>query len=213
VEAAEGGAPASKAPIRRTLPHWLLEGLFIVISVALGFAVAQFGERRSNRELAARMLASLQSEVEANLVMLEPYVPIHRQWAQGLAKQSAADANGSGFDAFMAARPEMPAGTTTNVPILRRAAWDAALSTGALRLVDYDLAAGLSEIYGMQDYAAQTFGRIPFSDMEFFEPAGRLAAIGLMQMSLNEMVWVEGRLLALYRQHLPAIRAAATGAR
>jgi hypothetical protein len=48
-------------------------------------------------------------------------------------------------------RPHLPPKIRTNVPLFRRAAWDTALSTGALRLMDYDLAAGLSEIYGMQD--------------------------------------------------------------
>jgi len=29
--------------VRRTLPSWLLEGVFIIVSVLLGFGVAQFG--------------------------------------------------------------------------------------------------------------------------------------------------------------------------
>ena len=31
------------ARLGKTPPQWLLEGLFIVVSVALGFAVAQYG--------------------------------------------------------------------------------------------------------------------------------------------------------------------------
>jgi hypothetical protein len=57
---------------------------------------------------------------------------------------------------------------------MRRAAWDTALSTGSLRLIDYDLAAALSEIYGMQDYAAATFTK-NFADPSFFDPFGPAA--------------------------------------
>jgi len=39
----------------RTLGHWLVEGAFIVISVALGFCVMQVREERQNRELATRV--------------------------------------------------------------------------------------------------------------------------------------------------------------
>jgi len=45
----------------RTLGHWLLEGLFIVTSVALGFWVTQFREERQNRELATRILKGLEA--------------------------------------------------------------------------------------------------------------------------------------------------------
>jgi hypothetical protein len=127
-------ARLAKLPI-----HWLLEGFFIVVSVALGFGVAQYGEYRANRELTARVLTSLQAEIEYNLATLEPYIDIHRKWAEALAKERAATGSGSGIDLFMATRPELPAGLTTSVPILRRAAWDATLSTGAL--LDYDLVA------------------------------------------------------------------------
>jgi hypothetical protein len=97
-----------------------------------------------------------------------------------------------------------------NVPLLRRAAWDTALSTGALRLIDYDLAAGLSEIYGMQDYAGATFIKL-FSDPLFFDPSGRSATIRLAQMTMQELTWAEETLLALYDKHWPTIRAATRG--
>ena len=40
----------------KTPVHWLLEGLFIVVSVLLAFAVGEFREARTNRELTARVL-------------------------------------------------------------------------------------------------------------------------------------------------------------
>src|SRR5262249_46243368 len=55
------------------------------------------------------------------------------------AKGVPASSTASGV--FFATRPDL-GNAKSSFPILRRAACDTALSTGALRLVDYDLAAG-----------------------------------------------------------------------
>ena len=78
------GIQSTIARTGKTPPQWLLEGLFIVVSVALGFGVAQYGEHRSNRELATRVLTNLQRELEHNLELLESTVPVHRQWVEAL---------------------------------------------------------------------------------------------------------------------------------
>jgi hypothetical protein len=187
--------------------HWLLEGAFIVVSVMLGFAVTRYGEYRDERDLAARMLASIQTEVEYNRAVLERYVPIHRAWHQAVDGVDPANGTESAIDVLFSKQPELPPDFTTNVPLLRQAAWDTALSTAALRLIDYDLAAALSEIYSMQGYAAATFTRL-FSEPQMFDPAGRSAALRMAKVTLREMTWAEETLLGLYDKHLPAIRAA-----
>ena len=78
--------PAHVPKVGKTPVHWLLEGLFIVLSVGLAFGVGQYRESRADHELAARVLKSLQAEVEHNLAILEPLQPIHRKWADVLAK-------------------------------------------------------------------------------------------------------------------------------
>lgn len=70
--------------------RWLLEGILIIVSVALGFALARFGEYRDDRELAANMLTSLEAEIEHNLAVLEPLVPFHRKWVEDLARADKA---------------------------------------------------------------------------------------------------------------------------
>lgn len=190
----------------RTPIHWLLEGIFIVVSVLLGFVITQYGEYREEREMAARMLAGVRAEIEYNRGLLEMYIPIHRSWQQALNRESAGTA--SAADVVMATRPALPSDARANVPLLRRAAWDTALSTGSLRLIDYDLAAALSEIYGMQDYAAATFTK-SFADPSFFDPSVRLPAIRFAQVTMTEMTWAEEMLKELYDKHLPAIRAGA----
>lgn len=194
----------------RRLPHWLLEGLFIVASVALGFGVAQFGAYRSDRELASRVLNSLLAEVAHNSSILEPFVPIHGNWVEALAEAGAAPGQ-SALDAFFATRPAMPPGAKSPFPFLRRSAWDAALSGGALRLLDYDIAAVLSEIYRMQETAEENVDRLaqgPLAAVATYDPASRVPAVRLLWLTLADIQSAEAALLDLYQQHLPALREA-----
>lgn len=207
--------PATSADVRgaprRRWIHWLLEGMLIVVSVALGFGLTQWGERRHERELAERMLLGIRAEVEYNRATLDPYLPIHRAWRDAVGRRDPSIGMGSAMDVLFEARPPLRQEMTTNVPLFRRAAWDTALSTGALRLIDYDLAANISEIYNMQAYAASMFPPL-FTELPLYDPAARVAALRLAQTTMKELTFAEESLLALYDRYLPAIRRA-TGER
>ena len=146
--------------IGKTAVHWLLEGFFIVVSVGLGFGVAQYRESRANHELAIRVLKSLQAEVEHNLATLAPFVPIHRAWTDALEKADVSKSTQSGLDLYFDTRPKLPAGAKSSFAFLRRSAWDAAVSGGTLRLIDFDVAAALSEIYRLQEIATGNVDRL-----------------------------------------------------
>jgi hypothetical protein len=196
----------------KTPAHWLLEGLFIVLSVALGFGVAQYRESDANHELAARVLTGLRGEVEHNLAILEPFVHRHRKWMEGLEKADLSKDGQSGFDVFFDLRPEVPAAEKSNFPFLRRSAWDAAVSGGILRLIDYDVAAALSDIYMTQDIAQGNVARLvngPFSSVATFDPNNRRASVRLLWLTMADIESSEEALVELYRQHLPLIRSAA----
>jgi len=200
------------ARIGKTPPQWLLEGLFIIVSVALGFAVAQYGEYRSNRELATRVLKSLQGEVEHNLAILEPMVPIHHKWVEALDKVDTSNSSQSGLDLYFATRPPLPEKVEAPFPFLRRSAWDAALSGGTLRLIDYDVAAALSEIYRVQEIATSNVDRLAegaLSTTATFDPTSRVASVRLLWLTTLDIESAETILLELYKKHLPTIRAAA----
>jgi hypothetical protein len=197
------------SPRRRSI-HWLFEGLLIVVSVALGFSLTQWGERRHEQELAERMLLGVRAEVERNRVMLEPFLAFHVAWRDAFDLRDASASAGSARDLLWDARPPLQPDMTAHMPLLRRAAWDTALSTGALRLVDYDLAAGISEIYSMQAYAASVFPPM-FSETTFFDPTARVAATRMAQTTMHELVFAEQSLLALYDTHLPSLRSAVGG--
>jgi hypothetical protein len=199
---------------RRTLPHWLLEGLLIVISVALGFGVAQVGEYRSNRDLARRALTSVQAEVESNLALLEPLVPIHRRWSDALRTADTSNGAQSGLDILFATRPSLPANSPP-FPVLRRSAWDATVSSGALRFIDYGIAEALSEIYRAQEIATSNVDRLAngaLTTTATFDPANRAAAVRMLWLTIEDITVAEANLLDLYQRHLAAVRAAVAGA-
>ena len=192
--------------------RFLLEGLLIVVSVALGFAVAQYGESRANRELGDRVLQGLRAEVERNLATLEPQLAMHRKWLQALANVAPSNGSQTGRDVFLATWPDFnPNDVKSPFRFLNRGAWDAALSTGALRLVDYDVVARLSEIYQWQESLEAAVEKLPYTTTAFFDPASRSAAVQQLAFQINAIELTEGFLLAAYREHLPAIRAAADG--
>jgi hypothetical protein len=204
--------------IGQTLGHWLLEGLFIVISVALGFWVAQAREERQSHELAARVLKGLETEVQYNLATLEPFIVIQQKWLEAMEKLGTATDRQTGFPVcptsstacgvFFATRPDL-GDLKTSFPLFRRAAWDTALSTGAMRLLNYDLAAGLSEIYQMQERFMHNLENVGVSSTELFNPADREAAVRKQYMAMVELQYDERQLLLpLYRKYQPLITAA-----
>ncbi len=194
----------------KTWAHWLLEGLFIVVSVLLGFGVAEFREARADRELAARALNGVRAEMEHNLAILDPYVRMHAQWLQTLEKADTSKGTQTGLDVWFATRP--PLEGKTPFPTLRRSAWDAAVSSGVVRLIDYDVAAALADVYNMQQLATANVQRLaagPLSSITTYDPSSRVPSVRLLWLTLADIQSAEALLLDLYRQHLSTVRNAA----
>jgi hypothetical protein len=189
---------------------WLLEGLLIVFSVVLGFWVSQLQSARADRELAARVLTSVHDEVVYNVALLDPYLDMHRTWADRLKAEAVETGTQSGFDVFMQTRPPLPKAGTP-FPVLRRSAWDAALAGGVIRLLDHDVAAALSDVYRRQqivDDNIQRLARGAFVVPAMFDPASRNPSLGLIWLTMADIESSEAMLAASYRRHAPALRAA-----
>ena len=206
-------APTSApAAARKTIPHWLLEGVFIIMSVLLGFAVTRYGEDRSERALALQAVNGIKGEVERNLATPEPYVPYHTNWMKALEHADTSNATQSGLDIWFALRPRLPDDMRGFFPVLKRSAWDAAVFSGAFRLIDYELAAALSDIYRVQEITTGNVDRASngaFSATPTYDPASRVASVRLLWLTLADIQSAEVVLIDLYKQHLPLIRAAA----
>jgi hypothetical protein len=204
----------------RTLSHWLLEGSFIVLSVALGFWVTQLREEHQNHELAARVLKGIEAEMQSNLATLEPFADIQDKWLDAMAKLGDAKDRQTGFPVcpttstacgvFFATRPDL--GTLrTSFPVFRHAAWDTALSTGALRLLDYDLVAALSEVYQMQEQYRRNMENVGVSSTDWFDANAREASVRKLYMAMVELQYDEHQsLMPLYKKYLPRVSAASS---
>jgi hypothetical protein len=204
-------APQAAAPVAavgRSARHWFFEGVLIVVSVLLGFGLSEFREARAERALTGRVLDGIRAEVEYNLAVLEPFVPMHTEWMAALAKVDTSEGNQSGVEVWFATRPPLPLDGTSPFPSLRRSAWDAAVAGGALRLIDYEVAAALADVYGMQEQATANVQRLAtgaLSTPAIYEATSRQAAVRLLGLTLADIQSAEALLLSRYRQHLPAI--------
>lgn len=200
----------------RSARHWFFEGLLIVGSVLLAFGLSEFRQTQAERDLTGRILDGIRAEIEYNLSVLEPFVPMHTEWMAALVKVDTSQGNQTGLDVWFATRPPLPLDGTSPFPSLRRSAWDAAVAGGALRLIDYDLVAALTDVYGMQEQVAANLNRLAtgaLSNPAVYEATSRAASVRLLWLTLADIQSAEVLLLSRYRQHLPAVTAAANSYR
>jgi hypothetical protein len=198
-EPARGKGPARRSWVPSKL---LLEAALIVLSVMLGFAVNAWQQERADRALADKVLANFREEMEQNLATLERIQPKHAAFVDRLTAASARPhPDSSAFDVVAA---EMPA-DGLHVEPLRDAAWQTAVSTGALRLLDYETAATLTETYFVQRSGmVQTTQRLEDRIMtpESFDPARQRSTLLATRMLFNELSGQEEFLIGTYRKAL-----------
>jgi len=196
----------------RPLGRWVAEVVLILVSVAVGFAAAQYGQARQDRALREAVLRGLLEEARSNIATLDTIHLRHKAWQQALEHVAPSNLRPTAIETMLAARPGM---TGIGVP-LKRAAWSTAVSSGALRLIDYDIVAALSEIYDYQDHMTENHGRYISNAMystAAFDPGSRTAAIRQIAGVFGEISGNEVWLLGLYRTNLPAIERAAESGR
>lgn len=175
-----------------------------MFSVLLGFGITAWGERRADRRTVAAAIANFRAEIQMNLETLERVQPKHAQFAERLAEAAVAPADRpgeTGFDVFIRLLPE--GGLDT--PPLREAAWETAQTTGALSLLDYDLAATLSETYLFQRSSVQPTLRLLVDRLyaaRNFDPSARDALVRVHRIVLTELAGLESYQIELYRRSL-----------
>jgi hypothetical protein len=122
----------------------LVESVLVVGSILIALAVDAWSEDREYEELANRSLANFEREISQNRLRLEDVTLFH-----GGLRDVLANMNAGGGD--------VPPTTIRNVmegfqpAILVNTAWETAVATGALGYMDYDVVAGLSLTYGLQE--------------------------------------------------------------
>jgi len=198
-------------PRRRFEPasRLLFEAALIILSVALGFAVTEWRQNRADRELVARVIENVRIEVELNLAQLEQQIVRHQQMIKMFESADVSDSGKSAWDIALEIMMKMGGGMDT-LP-LRQAAWDAAVSSGALRLMDYDLTAALSDIYVSQHdaYTTTALQSVPaIFTPDTFRPGSQREALLVIRWLIVEMEGRERFVRDIYQRHLPALQAA-----
>jgi hypothetical protein len=214
IEVAERAVPAEsrrrKPRLRRpSMPRTarspfriVLDSLLIVVSVLLAFGLNEWRMHRADATLTRNVIDGLHREIESNLALLERMQPLHAGLAEALARVDPADVQGRPAFAIISEQ-RIDGGTLINPPA--EAAWETALSTGALRLLDYETVAILSRIYlGQRDAVGRTSERI--ADLAFggtmFDPEATTVAMHSTLALLNELSAQETHLMMEYRAGL-----------
>ncbi len=122
----------------------LVESVLVVGSILLALALDEWNEDQDYQDLATLSLINFEREIQQNRLRLEDVTLYHAGLRDVLANM---DASGEA----------MPARTIRNIlegfqpTILVSTAWETAVATGALGYMDYDVVAGLSLTYNMQE--------------------------------------------------------------
>jgi hypothetical protein len=177
------------------------EALLIVLSVLLGFGVSEWRQASADDALAERVRANLLTEVEYNLAQMETVLPQHERLLTMVANADLSDSQKSGWDVLIAQITQAGGGLVP--PSLRQGAWDAAVSTGALRLLDYELVAELSGIYNLQDVVDSRFTTMAIGyEPDTFRPGMQSETVQAYRWMAQEVVNTESELRDLYVAYL-----------
>ena len=143
------------------------------------------------------------AEVEQNLATLNDQIEEHQKMIERLGAIDLAASAESGWDIAVTAM----GGGPHAVP-MRQAAWQAAISTGALRLMAYDVSAALSDVYTTQ---IDVYGDVSGTALhlfipESFRPDNRNETLQLFRWSMINLEGQERFLRDVYERHLPTLR-------
>ena len=122
----------------------LVESVLVVGSILLALALDEWNEDREFEDLASRSLVNFEREIQQNRLRVEDVTLFHAGLRDVLANM---DASGRA----------VPTTTIRNImesfqpALLVSTAWETAVATGALGYMDYDVVAGLSLTYNMQE--------------------------------------------------------------
>jgi hypothetical protein len=184
----------------------LFESLLLVVSVVLGFMVSEWGTHAKERELAANVRRSIAQEVAENLKTMDEQIARHEAGLKALDSVRPDPAK----PALLVMEETIPRGSVSALP-MKRAAWDAAVSSGALRLLDHDLVERYSEIYVNQERIYDddvSWLKNVFYRPENFEPSQQKAALATLRGVLQELHGNEDYVRGLYRKNLPYLQQA-----
>ena len=190
-----------------TVGKMLFESLLLVVSVVLGFVISEWGTHAKERELAANVRRSVALEVAENMKTIDGQIARHRATAAAMGRTDI-DPSKPAIQVLV----ENTNGGINALP-MKRAAWDAAVSSGALRLLDHDLVELYSDIYVSEERLYDddvSWLKTVIYRPENFDPKQQKTAVatlrGMMEELAGNETWIRDQ---VYRKNLPALQKAA----
>ncbi len=129
---------------RAWISRVLVESALVVGSILLALGLDEWSEGQDFQDLATLSLVNFEREIQQNRLRLEDVTPFHVGLRDVLANMDMGGA-------------AVPATTIRNIlegiqpALLVSTAWETAVATGALGYMDYDVVAGLSRTYNLQE--------------------------------------------------------------
>jgi hypothetical protein len=179
----------------------LAESVLIVFSILLALFVDQWREGLRLDRLRDRAIADIHEEIENNRTAVDGVVVYHTAVRESLGnlwqriERSGSSAQ-PGFDLIAGV-----ARAGIRPPAIRRTAWETAISTDAVTLMDYSLIYRLGGLYDTQTTGVEsTLARIQdfVFDPMLFEPARAGAAVRMIHALVSELAGQEYYLSAHY---------------
>jgi hypothetical protein len=198
---AENTGPAS--PRRRTFVRIAVEVALISAGVFLGLLGEQWREHAAHRELARASLQHFRVELNANRDAVAAVAGKHETKLGALREYFAAHRSDLSAALGDPAHPlPAPPDTDTDPAFFEYAAWDVALSSGAMAYVDPDLAVALAHVYRAQQQYDESTRAITSAMYSFHNEAAWLQDVATY---FGDCTLFEPRLLKLYDEILPRL--------
>jgi hypothetical protein len=188
-----------------SLPETVLQCLLIVISVVLALGVDEWKDARKEREMKVHSLVSFAHEIHANRDLLDGQAAFAASMPATLAGMESEGELRTAEDFY-----DKLGVSSFQPPALQATAWQTAVATGVVRLLDYHTVDVLSGTYGSQaDYERGSERRLPDFLRTGTAPPGSIRGmVGAAARYMNDETQETNKLLAAYAAALDEIAAA-----
>ncbi len=130
------------------LSYFLLEVVFIFLSVFLAFTLGQWREAANNRRTAEIALDNIVREIESNRDEVQEILAFHEQMITSMRTQlNSSMAGRSAFERILIALDY----SNPRMPLIEHSAWNTAVTSGAVQYMDYEILGDISALYNAQE--------------------------------------------------------------
>ncbi len=133
--------------LKENIPLLIVEVVAIFLSVFLAFSLEQWREARRDRQTAEIAIEHITSEIMRNRAEVDTVRAVHAEYVEPVREMyNQVTTDSSAFFWWFAANEYQ----NPRVPLLQRAAWDAAVASGVTKDFEYETLRHLSTLYNLQ---------------------------------------------------------------